>query len=513
MFLHGLYGNSKQFEKEQELAAKLGFNSISVTLPGHGPDGKNAGKVKYEDWLKAAEGGMRAAKALGQKVIIVGQSTGGLLAYHLALENSQDVEGLVLAAPAFRVKGYLRAATCAGKEVVANAQDLGRITDIYDPRVKKIKGPISLSMGCEVGRLGDYLLKKHSGRSYLIGSCDEPGRSPSDTCDYTEEAYRKLFVKYDKPILLAHTDNDNTVDQDVNRGLAKFGKNVKVITAESFRARTEKKTEKSLEMKAQGLDGHGSVQNLLTLNQHDFSWFSSSPLKDFFVQICKERVQASCDEYTEKNEISNGMRSFEYAMFEEFAKNASRLRHDLKNAHPSSPLPFRKANFLVLGRVIRLLASLESSPKLHRDLCLRINPRLAKTCEFRKLALQRQEAAELVRVAQDLGIFLRALLAEGKIGEETLDGLTKFRCDPEQKDCAHLDGKSRDEIWAQITKRALTLYFKRITAIQEMAKEIALHGLKNPTGKEIFAPQSSLDRSPTADAQMRAAPVCQSCAK
>lgn len=204
--IHGLYGDSTQFLQELREIKKYGINSISVTLPGHGALSKDHETVHFEDWLKEVHAAFLLAKSLGEKVVIMGQSTGGLLATYLALLEPESVGGLILVEPAFRVLPHLQWATCAGKEISDNAQDFGFIARLIRPEIDHV-GPASLNMGCQVSRLGKYVVDQYSSpvnfNDFQYG------------VDYEMARYKQVFEKIKMPVLLSYTGTDDVVDSDL----------------------------------------------------------------------------------------------------------------------------------------------------------------------------------------------------------------------------------------------------------------------------------------------------------
>jgi pimeloyl-ACP methyl ester carboxylesterase len=211
--IHGLYGSSAQFAREENLLKFLGINFVSLTLPGHGPFAQNYKDVKYEDWLKSARDAFRFAQALGDQVILMGQSTGGLLSYALALEDRKNVvAGLLLIEPAFRVRTDVQFLSCGLKRFVSKAQDAARLAKFVGHDVTGIQQPISTSMGCEVTRLAEYLLDTYAPVSANSALPDGEQQEPASYLD----RYRALFsVRKLPPTLVGHTGHDDVVDDTV----------------------------------------------------------------------------------------------------------------------------------------------------------------------------------------------------------------------------------------------------------------------------------------------------------
>ena len=201
--IHGLYGTAAQFTQFQSDVTGNGFNSVSVTLPGDGPFGAQHANVHYEHWRRSVREAFALARALGEKVAVIGQSTGALLAYDLGLDYPTVVRGLVLIEPAFRVQSRLRWATCGLSGVIPTAQDVGEIANLVRPGVTSAKIPISLNLGCQVARLSAFVL----------------GRVSTDSEDDATR-FAKLFRWARAPIFLSFSSDDDVVDPRVIDALA-----------------------------------------------------------------------------------------------------------------------------------------------------------------------------------------------------------------------------------------------------------------------------------------------------
>ena len=78
VFIHG-YGASRQgmAPLPEQLAAKIGANLFYTRIKGHGRTSVDAmGEGSTEDWLIDGAEAMEIGKRLGEKTILMGQSTG-----------------------------------------------------------------------------------------------------------------------------------------------------------------------------------------------------------------------------------------------------------------------------------------------------------------------------------------------------------------------------------------------------------------------------------------------------
>lgn len=215
IFIHGLYGAPAQFERQADYAAAFGMNSLTLTLAGHGDQYAQAKKVDYADWIEETGRAVKLARALGERVVIVGQSTGGMLAVGQALRDPRSIDGIVLLEPAIEVPPLLRLGLCVGKLLGDTPQDVPRITRWlgHDPCKEQ---PISLSMGCEVTRLRDFMVGQ-----YLSFYRHD---SESGTFLAPDELSRELGELVNVPTLLINNPGDQVVRpqaaENLYRGIA-----------------------------------------------------------------------------------------------------------------------------------------------------------------------------------------------------------------------------------------------------------------------------------------------------
>ncbi len=84
------------------IAKKLGANLFYTRLTGHGRDSQAMGKATTNDWLNDTVEALEIGWRIGEKVIIIGTSTGGTLATWLAaFERSDDILAYILISPNF----------------------------------------------------------------------------------------------------------------------------------------------------------------------------------------------------------------------------------------------------------------------------------------------------------------------------------------------------------------------------------------------------------------------------
>jgi pimeloyl-ACP methyl ester carboxylesterase len=164
------------------------MNVVNARLPGHFEKQFDALNTTHRgEWITATNSSFKIASELGEKVLLVGHSTGGLLASLMAIKNPEQVAGLVLLAPAYRltVMSRLKAAFSSQVEIAYTEQETGRY----------ISGPA----GQQVVLLG---------REFWAELSKDPNLPPIDVL--------KAKLRH-VPILMINTALDKTIDPAFNR--------------------------------------------------------------------------------------------------------------------------------------------------------------------------------------------------------------------------------------------------------------------------------------------------------
>ncbi|MBR9921509.1 MAG: alpha/beta hydrolase [Bacteroidetes bacterium] len=97
LFIHGLGSNLKSWQKNID-ALQTDFRCIAMDLPGYGKSEKGAYSFSMTFFAKAVADLILELKL--ENVVLVGHSMGGQTAIHLALQNPELLEQMVLVAPA-----------------------------------------------------------------------------------------------------------------------------------------------------------------------------------------------------------------------------------------------------------------------------------------------------------------------------------------------------------------------------------------------------------------------------
>jgi pimeloyl-ACP methyl ester carboxylesterase len=122
LIIHGLYNSPKHMMALTPVFQERHMNIAMTRLKGHWESDRSAltETVSWQDWMSQAEEDFALAQELGDRVILVGHSTGGLLSTWLQLKHPEKVAALILFAPAFEIH-----------PIAASIAWLGDITSIH----------------------------------------------------------------------------------------------------------------------------------------------------------------------------------------------------------------------------------------------------------------------------------------------------------------------------------------------------------------------------------------------
>lgn len=105
VFLHGYSASRQEIEPVlSDVGAELGANVLFTRLRGHGRGYQGLAEATAEDWVFDVEQAIQAGRVLGDRVVVVGVSTGATLGA-LALLDQPDVAGLIALSPNFGPTG------------------------------------------------------------------------------------------------------------------------------------------------------------------------------------------------------------------------------------------------------------------------------------------------------------------------------------------------------------------------------------------------------------------------
>jgi pimeloyl-ACP methyl ester carboxylesterase len=103
VYLHGFSATRQAFAPTAELVADaLGANLFETRLRGHGRVNEAMAGIRAEDWLDDAAEALAIGARLGDRIVLIGSSTGATLALAMARRPAFDlVAALVLVSPNF----------------------------------------------------------------------------------------------------------------------------------------------------------------------------------------------------------------------------------------------------------------------------------------------------------------------------------------------------------------------------------------------------------------------------
>ncbi|SIS68184.1 Lysophospholipase, alpha-beta hydrolase superfamily [Roseivivax lentus] len=106
VYLHGFSASSEEIRPVPDrVAAALGANLYFARLSGHGRDGAAMTEPRLPDWMADVAEALAIGRTIGERVLVMGTSTGGTLAVLAAHDPglSEGVAGIALVSPNFRV--------------------------------------------------------------------------------------------------------------------------------------------------------------------------------------------------------------------------------------------------------------------------------------------------------------------------------------------------------------------------------------------------------------------------
>ena len=130
LYIHGFGASRGEGEAVVDVIAKeFQANTYYMRLPGHGANKEDHARTQYTDYIDAVEEAFAMMPQLGERTIIIGASTGGLLGTYLASKYPDRVYALIMASPFYEFKDPASAIfTIPGGMLVVNAA-FGEIRD------------------------------------------------------------------------------------------------------------------------------------------------------------------------------------------------------------------------------------------------------------------------------------------------------------------------------------------------------------------------------------------------
>ncbi len=107
VYIHGFSATLEEIRPVPDLVAgALGANLFYTRLSGHGRTGAAMAEPTVNDWYNDVAEALAVGRALGERVVVIGTSTGATFASWAATKSSlmEGVAGMILVSPNFAVK-------------------------------------------------------------------------------------------------------------------------------------------------------------------------------------------------------------------------------------------------------------------------------------------------------------------------------------------------------------------------------------------------------------------------
>ncbi|EQA37676.1 alpha/beta hydrolase family protein [Leptospira inadai serovar Lyme str. 10] len=102
LYVHGFGASRAEGEASMDkIAAKLKANIYYLRLPGHGTNNEDHRDTDFREYLTTAEESLLMMDKLGDKIVLVGTSMGGLISTYLASKYPDKIHALILLSPFF----------------------------------------------------------------------------------------------------------------------------------------------------------------------------------------------------------------------------------------------------------------------------------------------------------------------------------------------------------------------------------------------------------------------------
>src|ERR671914_386105 len=106
--IHGFCCDARIFTYAASKLSSLGYDVVSIDLPGHGMSDGKKGDLDFETCIKSIHQIITQLKKTSQKVFILGHSMGCIFALWYAHLFEASIDGLILLAPFLRVRNMKR---------------------------------------------------------------------------------------------------------------------------------------------------------------------------------------------------------------------------------------------------------------------------------------------------------------------------------------------------------------------------------------------------------------------
>jgi carboxylesterase len=93
LIIHGFGGGVHEVKPLAEYLTALGYDVVCPILKGHSTTRHEMKKATYMDWIDSAERELLRLKEIGDEILLIGFSMGGLIAFNLA--SKHDIKAIV----------------------------------------------------------------------------------------------------------------------------------------------------------------------------------------------------------------------------------------------------------------------------------------------------------------------------------------------------------------------------------------------------------------------------------
>jgi len=107
LLIHGFTATTVEIRPLAQYFRRNGYSVAGPLLPGHGTTAEDLNTKNWKEWVAAADQSYQLLKSSCERVIIGGESMGGLISLYLASIHP-EITGLLLYSPALRVKKLRR---------------------------------------------------------------------------------------------------------------------------------------------------------------------------------------------------------------------------------------------------------------------------------------------------------------------------------------------------------------------------------------------------------------------
>lgn len=209
VYVHGFSASRLETAPTAErIAAAIGANLFDTRLTGHGLPAAAMGQATVQDWMADIVEAVRIGHQLGERVLVIGSSTGATLASWLALRpEGKDVDAYAFISPNFGPKDK-RADIVNwpwGQHIAHLIQGPLRSSPISDPR------------------------------EAIAWTNPYPTAAIFPMMALVKYVRESDLTRFDKPVLMLYSEADQTVEpQDIRAAFARIGSPLKAIDTVSY---------------------------------------------------------------------------------------------------------------------------------------------------------------------------------------------------------------------------------------------------------------------------------------